>query len=475
MSDSYKFPKDFLWGGAIAANQAEGAYLEDGKSVNVSDLNMYTDKVALHKKSNKGMTTDQIKYALEDKENYYPKRYGIDFYHTYKEDLRLLKEMGMNAFRTSISWSRVFPNGDDKEPNEKALIFYDNLIDEIISCGMEPLITLSHYEMPVLYTLEKHGWLNYDTIDAFVRFSLLVMERYKDKVKYWIPVNQINLIKKETYAHLGYPSDVVDNADNAKWQAMHHELVACAIIYEKAKVINPDFQIGVMNYHDYTYPATTEPETVLRSYQYNQHELVFSDILARGNYPGYILRYFNEHDIKVEMKQEDLDVLKRNTVDFVSFSYYYTSVIDKDSEKEYPNEYLSKNPWGWASDPVGLRLSLNMYYDRYQLPIIIAENGSGSIDELTADHKVHDDYRIDYFKDHLKQIEEAIKDGVEMIGYFPWGPIDIVSCSSSEMSKRYGFIYVDLDNLGQGSGNRYLKDSYYWYKEQIEKWKNQNS
>lgn len=464
------FPADFLWGGAIAANQAEGAYDVDGKGLSVADINEYTDQIPLEKKYNMELTTDYIKDAIQNKEKVFPKRWGIDFYHTYKEDLKLLSELGLKTFRTSINWTRIFPNGDEEQPNEAGLKFYDDLIDEIIANGMEPMITLSHYEMPLHLTLAYKGWYSREMIDFFCRFSQVILDRYHTKVKYWIIINQINLIVHESFNHLGIAEDVVDDLDSAKYQGVHNEMVACGLITKYAKELNPDLQIGMMLCGGPAYPATSKPEDVFATVRNNQMEYFFSDVLMRGYYPGYAFRYFHDNNITVEFGEGDEEAL-RNTADFMSFSYYYTRIFDNESLKNktgpYRNFELPANSWGWTIDPVGLRTLLNLFYDRYQCPIYITENGVGCHDRLEEDHSIHDPYRVDYYRDHIEQMKEAIKDGVDLRGYYAWGPIDIVSCSSSEMSKRYGFIYVDQDDHGKGSKKRYLKDSYHWMKKVI--------
>lgn len=465
------FPINFFWGGAVAANQCEGAYQEGGKGLCLADLLRVQDTGDLKKKSNKEVTLKDIEFAIQDNVGYYPKRYGIDFYHTYKDDLKMLAETGMNSFRISINWARIYPNGDDEYPNEEGLMFYDQLIDEIRENGMEPLVTLSHYEMPVHLATTYRGWYQRETIDFFVRYCETVMNRLKDKVTYWIVVNQINLIQHESFNHLGIPADQVEHLWEAKYQGIHHECTASAMVTKIGHEINPDFQIGMRVYDGLSEPASCKPEDVLANMKRNQMEYFFSDILMRGTYPGYAIRFFEEHDIHLDIREEDESVLRENTADFFSLSYYYSSISSAESMKTYgintygyyANPYLEENAWGWAVDPDGLRTVLNYYYDRYQKPIIIAENGYGSKDEVSNDGKIHDDYRIDYLSRHVAAIKEAIKDGVEVIGYYPWGPIDLISCSSSEMSKRYGFIYVDMDDYGKGSKQRIKKDSFYWY------------
>jgi 6-phospho-beta-glucosidase len=472
------FPKGFLWGGAIAANQCEGAWQEGGKGISVADINRLQEELPLEKRYNKDLSTEDITRALNDPSGTYPKRFGIDFYHTYREDLKLLAGMGLNTFRTSISWSRIFPKGDDEKPNEEGLKFYDGLIDEIIKNGMKPLITVSHYEFPINLALNYTGWHDRRLIDFFTRFCEVVFARYRDKVQDWILINQLNLIKFESFNHLGIPSDRVENLLEAKYQAVHNEMVACGRAVKIGKKINPSFNIGTMVYDDISYPSGCKPEDVLATYKRNQMEYFFSDVAVRGKYPGYALRYFDDKGIAVQFGKDDEEDL-RNTVDFLAISYYYTMVSDAESVNKqnfdiashnnaYPNPYIKKSAWGWGIDPIGLRIKLNYFWDRYEVPIIIAENGLGAFDTVETDGKIHDPYRIEYLRSHIEQLKEAILDGVKVIAYHPWGPIDIVSASSSEMEKRYGFIYVDLDNHGRGSGKRRLKDSYFWYKQVVE-------
>ncbi|MGM0168905.1 6-phospho-beta-glucosidase [Enterococcus sp. AZ135] len=465
-----KFSDNFLWGGAVAANQLEGAYLEDGKGLSVADINIYKGDLPPNKRSNKEMSMEEVEFALNDKIGRYPKRDGIDFYHTYKEDIKLLAGMGLKSFRTSISWARIFPNGDDAQPNEAGLKFYDNLIDELLKYDIEPLITLSHYEMPLNLAIKYNGWYNREVIDMFTNYCTTVLERYKNKVNYWILVNQINLIEFESFNHLGIPSDRVENLLEAKYQGLHNMLVGCGRVIKKAKEINPDFQIGMMASYSNAFPETGSSADVLAALKDNQLHYYFSDVEAKGYIPKYMYRFYADNDLKIAITPEDIEDLK-NTVDFISISYYYTFNIDGKTKDVHPNKHVDSeqtNDWGWGMDPVGLRIALNEYYYRYEKPIIIAENGMGFMETLDENNEIHDDYRVVFLREHVKQLKEAIADGVELIGYYPWGPIDLISCSSSEMEKRYGFIFVDLDNTGNGTGQRYIKDSYYWYKKVIE-------
>lgn len=466
------FPKDFMWGGAFAANQMEGAWQEDGKGLCLADINEFVDGVALDQKCNTEITTAFVRAAISSENRIFPKRRGIDFYHRYREDLALLGKdgLGLNTYRTSINWARIFPNGDEEQPNEAGLRFYDKLFDEVIKNGMTPMITMSHYEMPVHLALEYNGWCNKKLIDFFFRFGKTLLDRYHGKVKHWIIVNQINLIRHESFNHLGIPEDRVGNLEEAKMQGVVNEMISCAKITEYAHRHYPEAAIGMMMCGGPAYAATCDPEDVLAALKRNQMEFFYSDVLLRGNIPGYAYRYFSDNGFHIEISTEENDLLK-NTSDFMSFSYYYTRVYDaacmRNGQDAYRNEKLPANPWGWSVDPVGLRILLNEYYDRYQKPIYITENGIGLKDALSPDGKIHDPYRIDYYRQHIIQMREAIRDGVDLRGYYLWAPIDIVSCSSSEMSKRYGFVYVDLDDYGKGSGARIKKDSYEWLEKAI--------
>jgi 6-phospho-beta-glucosidase len=472
MSASKGFPEGFLWGGAVAANQLEGAYDVDGKGWCAADINIYNRILDRKTAFNGEVSSKEIETALADKSGYYPKRHGIDFYHTYKEDVALLAETGMNCFRTSINWARIFPNGDEAAPNEAGLCFYDRLFDELRKNGMEPIVTLSHYEMPINLSLRYGGWSNRRTVDFFVRYCEVCLNRYKDKVKYWIPINQINLIGHESFNSLGIPRDSVDNLEQAKWQGVHHEFVACAIVKKIAKGIDPNLKIGMMLCHGISAPESCRPEDILATMRKNQMQYFFGDVLCRGIYPGYSRRYFAEAGFTLTMSDGDLDVIQGNTADFMSFSYYNTKINSAKNSVDIsdlsPNPYLPKSDWGWAIDPLGLRTALNEYYDRYHLPMVIAENGIGVLDTVDADGCIHDGPRINYLREHIRQCGEAIKDGVDLRAYCMWSPIDVVSCSSSEMSKRYGLVYVDIDDLGHGSRKRLRKDSFYWYKRVIE-------
>lgn len=470
------FPDNFLWGGAIAANQAEGAWNEGGKGLSVPDVDWHNPHLVRGGKrdADSEMTSTRLNELLAIEEDWqFPKRSGIDFYHTYKDDLALMKQLGLKAFRTSINWARIYPNGDDEQPNEEGLQFYDDLIDEIVANGMEPIITLFHYELPLKLVTEYGGWRDKRLIEFYARFARTCFERYRGKVKYWILINQINLIYVESFNSLGILCDQVDNLEEAKYQAIHNQFVACSLATKLGREIDPEFKLGMMISDHNCYPETASPEDVFSTLQKNQmSQFFYGDVRIRGQYPGYALRYFEDHQLNIAMTEAELDLIHSYTADYMAFSYYYSRMNSAVHNTADLND-ISRNPllpasvWGWCVDPLGLRNSLNVYYDRYQLPLMIAENGLGALDELKAG-TVEDDYRIDYLRAHLKAIKEAIRDGVEVFAYCAWGPIDIVSCTTNEMSKRYGFVYVDLNDDGTGSRKRFKKKSFDWYKRVIE-------
>lgn len=457
------FPANFLWGGAVAANQCEGAYDEDGKGWSTQDL------------APKGIVGAITDHPTEDN----LKLKGIDFYHRYREDIAMFAEMGFSVFRFSIAWSRIFPNGDEETPNEAGLAFYDQLIDECRRHGMEPLVTLSHYETPYHLAKTYDGWCSRKMIDFFKRYVNTVMKRYKGKVHYWLTFNEINSILHNPYLSGGIltPKEQLSKSD--LYQAIHHELVASALVTKMAHEIDPDNKVGCMVIGIPSYPLTPNPDDVIANMEQDRHNLYFTDVQARGAYPKYLNRYFKENGIQIQMEEGDEEILK-NSVDFISFSYYMSTCgcADPDAHPQaagniipgVANPYLRSSQWGWQIDPKGLRYLLNQFYDRYQKPLFIVENGLGARDELIEKDGVRtaeDDYRIEYMREHLLQVEEAIEDGVEVLGYTSWGCIDLVSASTAQMSKRYGFIYVDRNDDGSGTMARYRKKSFYWYRDVI--------
>ena len=473
------FPKNFLWGGALSACQAEGAYNVDGKTLTVPEVMPFNPKNDRKVTKQLKITKEMIEEAKNDPDTIkYPKRRGIDFYHTYKEDMALFKEMGFKVFRYSISWARLFPNGDDKEPNELGLKFYDSVIDECLKNGMEPLITISHFDFPIVLIEKFGGWYNRKLIDLYLRYCEVIFNRYKGKVKYWVTFNEINMSIKAGPKTMGVIDEGQENYEEMLFQALHHQFVAAAKATKLAHEISKENKIGSMVAYFTTYPYTCKPADALAMQKDDQMKnLFYLDILNGGKYPYYSKKYFEEHNINLQIEDGDLEVIKENTADFVGMSYYNSMISSNDGDQleltagnvhsVYKNPHLDANEWGWQIDPIGLRYTLNHVYDRFGLPVFILENSSGFFDELTEDNKVHDPYRVDFLRKHIEQLKLAIEDGVEVIGYTMWGPIDMISSGTSEMSKRYGFIYVDQDDYGNGTMKRYKKDSFYWYKNVI--------
>ncbi|KIL18771.1 glycoside hydrolase family 1 protein [Bacillus safensis] len=473
------FSDNFLWGGATAANQIEGAYLEGGKGLSTSDFAAYKDPYAQGKVNN--FTFDVSSAELNKyKENPdafdFPKRRGIDFYHRYEEDIALFAEMGFKVFRLSISWARIFPTGLEDKPNEEGLAFYDKVFDECAKYGIEPLVTMSHYEMPITLTEKYNGWMSRELVPLFEKYARAILERYKNKVKYWITFNEMNMNLNSLYTGAGILEDLVDHKLQAAYQASHHQFVASALTVKAAKEIIPDVQIGCMINQIEAYAKTTKPEDQLQAVKSNQLNMFYPDVQARGEYPTYMVKYFADNQIKLDIEEQDEQILKEGTVDFVAISYYMSHVAEAREDaaelagtfdSPIKNEHLELSQWDWPIDPMGLRISLIKLYDRYQKPLFVCENGLGARDTLTQDGKIHDDYRIDYLKKHIEQMKEAVKEGVDLMGYTPWGCIDLISCGTSQMTKRYGLIYVDQDDLGNGTLNRYRKNSFFWYKNVI--------
>ncbi len=468
-----EFPENFQWGGALAACQCEGAYNFNGRGLSTSDIHVYDPNIKRDDLGEEGGgSLSYIKSCAADTERYYPKRFGIDFYHTYKTDLKYFQEMGFKALRTSISWSRIFPNGDETQPNEAGLKFYDDLFATMIEYGMEPIITMSHYDIPLYLVTEYGGFANRKVIDFFTNYASVILNRYHNQVKKWIVFNQINLLPGVRFGSLGLYNDQSDNMNELMYQAVHNQFVASAKTKKIAKEISSELQIGIMVADGTFYPASCKPEDVILTMKKNRMQYFFTDVHFRGEYPQYSLRYFADNDYHISMSTDDLKLIKENTMDFLAISYYSSSIVDSEVNTIEPfdcslNPHLKKTPWEWRVDPLGLYNSLSQYWDRYQMPMIVAENGFGALDTVSEDGKIHDDYRIEYLQEHIQQIKECIKDGVNITAYLSWGPIDIVSSSSAEMSKRYGYIYVDKDDLGNGSGKRIRKDSFEWYKQLI--------
>lgn len=461
MSKSY-YPKNFLWGGAIAANQAEGAYNTDGKGLSIIDV---LERGEGRMKS----------FELEVREDkVYPSHEAIDFYHRYEEDIKLFHEMGFTCFRLSINWTRIYPAGFEDTPNAKGLEFYENVFKLLKSYNMEPIVTISHYETPLELVKSLGGWDNREMFDPFLKYCKTIFSHYKDYVTYWMVFNEINNIIKLPY--LAGALNITDRSKRTQrmYQAGHNMLVVSALATKLLKEVSPEAQMGAMLSLSGMYPATSDPRDVFASYQMRRKSLIYSDVMIRGKYPSYADRLYEELGVEIVSEADDSNILEKYTVDYLSFSYYLTCAVDYKTEMSadtggpigVDNPYLEKTKWGWPIDPLGLRYVCNELYDRYQIPLLISENGFGAIDEI-VDGKIHDLERIDYLEKHLVQLNEAIHDGCDIIGYTWWGPIDIVSAGTGEMDKRYGFIHVDKNNLGEGTLERTKKDSFYSYQEII--------
>lgn len=471
------FPKDFYWGGATAANQLEGGWKEDGKGISCADI------------CTGGSVNKSKRITPIIKENiFYPSHEAIDHYHRYKEDIALFAEMGFKMYRFSIAWTRIFPNGDEEQPNEEGLKFYDSLIKECLKYKIEPMVTISHYEPPFHLTKKWNGWADRRQIDCYLRFCKAIFERYKGKVKYWITFNEINgaTMPMGGFVGQGILNELKDveinktkDIPNLRFQALHHQFIASAAAVKMAHEIDPENQVGCMQIIATSYPLLCTPEDQLENQRINHVMNWFcADVQCRGKYPAYMKRYFNENNISIEIQKDDLKILKEGCVDFFSGSYYMSMCQTADDSKKkvgkgnilggVPNPYLKANDWGWQIDPEGLRFSLNEIWDRYQIPIFIVENGLGAYDRLEEKGQINDDYRIEYLRKHIEQMHEAILDGVDLKGYMPWGCIDLVSASTGEMAKRYGFIFVERYDDGSGDFTRRRKKSFYWYQKVIQ-------
>ncbi|MGO4937395.1 6-phospho-beta-glucosidase [Fundicoccus sp. Sow4_H7] len=469
-----QMPADFLWGGAVAAHQIEGGWNADGKGMSIADV--------MTGGAN-GVAREITDGIVEGK--YYPNHEAIDFYHRYKEDIQLFKELGLKAFRTSINWTRIFPKGDETSPNEAGLQFYDDLFDELLAAGIEPIITLSHFEIPYHLYKEYGGFRNKKLIDFFTHFAETVMTRYKDKVKYWMTFNEINNQADGQHDLHVWTNSAIrfeegENKEEIIYQAGLNELIASAKVVKLGHEINPNFEIGCMMAYVPIYPYSSNPDDQMAALKTMQRRFFYSDIHVRGEIPAYILNEWERKNYQIDYSQEELDALKNGKVDYIGFSYYMSGTVTAidalagQAISDYPNAKMLANPfvkasdWGWQIDPVGLRYTLNLIYERYNLPLFIVENGFGAYDKKDADGKVHDDYRVAYLKAHIEAMKASVlEDGVDLIGYTPWGIIDIVSFGTGEMEKRYGMIYVDKDNQGNGTLDRSKKESFKWYQEVI--------
>lgn len=470
------FKKDFLWGGATAANQLEGAYQADGKGLSVADT------MPGGKQRFQVIGSPEFDWEIDEEKYVYPNHRGIDHYDRFREDIALFAEMGFKCYRFSIAWSRIFPKGDEQQPNEAGLKFYDDLIDECLKYNIEPVITISHYEMPLHLAKEYGGWKNRQLITFYERFAKTVLTRYGKKVKYWMTFNEINSAFHFPALSQGM---IISNGGGEMqnvFQAWHNQFVASSLAVKIAHDIDPDLQIGCMIIYATTYSIDSNPINQAANLVQNQEFNFFcTDVQVRGEYPAYTKRLYNKFGVdqnELEITEEDLEILKAYPVDYIGFSYYMSMVVDETSEETegvsgnllggVKNPFLKASEWGWQIDPEGLRIAMNELYGRYQVPLFIVENGLGAIDEVQPDGTIEDNYRIDYLREHIEAMKKAVDDGVDLMGYTPWGCIDLVSASTGEMSKRYGFIYVDLDDEGNGTLDRSKKASFDWYKKVIE-------
>ena len=483
------FPKNFLFGGATAANQCEGAWNEGGKgessfdftlagSVKKARVSTFKDKdgnVVYGGMFGFGIPQGCTSYTVPGE--YYPNRVGVDFYHHYKEDIKMFGEMGMKLFRMSIAWPRIYPNADDPEPNKEGIEFYRSVFEECKKYGIEPLVTISHYDDPLAIDLKHGTWANRDVIDMYVKYATTLFKEYKGLVKYWLTFNEINMLMMLPL-FLGETGENLEKVTSNAYQQLHNKFVASAKATLALKEIDPDAMIGCMIAGGPSvYPYTCDPKDVFKAYEEQQNNFYCSDVQVRGEYGAYAPKLWKQVGAKFEITEEDKEILKKGHVDFYSYSYYSTNVTTTHKVEgemaggnftaSLKNEYLEYSDWGWSKDALGLRYTLNVLHDRYQCPIMVVENGLGAYDKVEEDGSIHDPYRIDYLRSHIKALGEAVDDGVNLIGYTTWGCIDLVSAGTGEMSKRYGYIYVDRDDKGNGTLKRSLKDSYFWYKKVI--------
>lgn len=470
-------PKNFLIGGSFSANQVEGGLRNTGKGLSTADCFKLVDR---SKGGSFELSFEEIQTAINDTDDQkYPKRRGINFYNLYKEDVKLFAEMGFKALRLSISWSRLFPTGEENEPNMEGVSFYRDLFRELQFYGITPIVTLSHFEMPIHLAIEYNGWENKKLIDLFCKYTEYVITTYKEYVSNWIVFNEIDATIHIPFVGAGIVPDRTSNLEQTKYQALHHQFIAASKTIKLAHFVNPNNKVGCMATKNLKYPATCKPEDCMQFFLETEIDTFVTDVQALGEYNYAIKQYFKKNGIKLDTTEEELQLLKEHTVDYIGFSYYASLVTSYDKTDAdttnanllvgEKNPYLEVTPWGWQIDPSGLRYSLNFFYARYGLPVFVAENGMGMLDQMVETGQVHDDYRIAFISKHLEELMKAIDDGVEVMGYTYWGCIDCISASTSEMSKRYGFIYVDQDDDGNGTLRRYKKDSFYWYKDFISK------
>lgn len=465
-------PENFLWGGATAANQYEGGYLEGGKGLATVD-------VIPHGEHRRAVMQGKMDYHLLPSDSYYPSHEAVDGFSHWKEDIALMAEMGFRCYRFSIAWSRIFPTGEEEKPNENGLQFYDAVIEELLAKGIEPVVTICHFDMPIHLSEAYGAWRSRKLIAAYLRYCEVLFLRFKGKVKYWMTFNEINMLMHLPFMGAGIMIKENENELSVKYQAAHNELVASALATKLAHEIDDNNKVGCMLAAGQFYPYSCKPEDVWAAMEKDRENYFFIDVQSRGEYPSYAKKFLERNKIVIDMDKEDEKILKENTVDYIAFSYYTSRLTSTDKDvcemttgnvmQSMRNPHLKASEWGWQIDPIGLRITMNALYDRYQKPLFIVENGLGANDPVKEDGSINDDYRIAYLEAHIKEMMKAIEiDGVDVLGYTPWGCIDIVSASTGEMKKRYGFVYVDKDNAGQGTLGRKRKKSFAWYQNVIQ-------
>lgn len=472
------FPKTFLWGGAIAACQAEGAFDADGKSLTFPDIVRKIDKKQRCDSSQRIISAAELELLRKQPSELFPKRRGIDFYHTYKEDIALLAEMGFSVFRFSIALARVFPNLTESAPNEAALAYYDAVVNECLSHNIVPLVTIAHFDAPVAVYDLYGGWDNRKMIDIYIKYATVLFERFKGRIKHWITFNEINVAMRAPFKTLGMVYENTAEYPTKIFNGLHNQFVAAASAVKIGHEIDPENSIGCMVASIACYPYSCTPADVLAAKNKEDMTCLYPlDVMVKGFYPHFAKAYFRKNGIALNILPADMELISSHTADFVAFSYYMSTVAaanesgldmtNANMTSSVKNPYLKSTEWGWQIDPEGLRYVINSYYSRYRKPLYIVENGIGLPEQPDKDGEIHDTARIDYLREHIRQMGLAIEDGCDVRGYTMWSPIDIISSMSSEMSKRYGFIYVDQDDDGNGTKKRIRKDSFYWYKQLI--------
>lgn len=454
------FPKDFLWGASTSAYQVEGAWDEDGKGPSVIDMGKYPEG------------TSDFKVAS-------------DHYHRYKEDIALFAEMGLKAYRFSIAWTRIYPKGTG-EINEKGIAFYNDLINELLSHNIEPIVTMCHFDLP--YALqEKGGWSNRETIDAYENYAKTLFKHFGDRVKYWLTINEQNMMILHG-ATIGTVDPNIKNPEKELYQQNHHMLLAQAKAMKLCHEMCPNAKIGPAPNIISIYPASSKPEDVIAASNFSSiRNWLYLDAAVFGRYNSIAWSYLEEKGYTPTIQEGDMEILKSGKPDFIAFNYYSTSTVaeskndlsDKNSTGDQQiaigeqgvyrgvsNPYLEKTQFGWEIDPIGFRSTLREINERYNLPLLVTENGLGAYDKLEEGDVVNDDYRIDFLRKHIEQAKLAITDGVNLIGYCPWSAIDLISTHQG-ISKRYGFIYVNRDEFDLKDLRRIKKKSFYWYRDVI--------